>query len=279
MDIIKNKVLVGERALFQIENAEIEDCTFEDGESPLKESKNNHIQNSTFSWKYPIWYSNNIKVENSVFNETARSGIWYTENISIINSKIDCPKIFRRSKNIYLENCNLNNASESLWNCDGFSAKDIYVRGDYFGMNSKNITVDNMTIDGNYVFDCGKNIVIKNSHLNSKDAFWNCENVVIINCEIDGEYFGWNSKNITIIDSTISSLQGFCYMENLAMKNCILKDTTLAFEYSTVEVEINSKIDSVKNPYGGTIRAKEIGEIILEDKKIDPKKTNIIITR
>lgn len=102
MDIIKNKVLVGERALFQIENAEIEGCTFEDGESPLKESKNNHIQNSTFSWKYPIWYSNNIKVENSVFNETARSGIWYTENISIINSKIDCPKIFRRSKNIYI---------------------------------------------------------------------------------------------------------------------------------------------------------------------------------
>ena len=29
MDIIKNKVLVGERALFQIENAEIEDCTFQ----------------------------------------------------------------------------------------------------------------------------------------------------------------------------------------------------------------------------------------------------------
>ena len=46
MDIIKNKVLVGERALFQIENAEIEDCTFEDGESPLKETKNINLKNS-----------------------------------------------------------------------------------------------------------------------------------------------------------------------------------------------------------------------------------------
>ena len=72
MELVKQAYLKGERALFKSHDLKVEDSVFADGESPLKESKNNHIQTSTFSWKYPIWYSNNIKVENSVFNETAR---------------------------------------------------------------------------------------------------------------------------------------------------------------------------------------------------------------
>lgn len=39
------------------------------------------------------------------------------------------------------------------------------------------------------------------------------------------------------------------------MKNCRLLNTTLAFEYSTVEAEIVGKIDSVLNPSKGTIIA------------------------
>ena len=50
----------------------------------------------------------------------------------------------------------------------------------------------------------------------------------------------------------------------------------LAFEYSTVDASVNSKIDSVKNPISGKIVAKEIGEIILDDTLIDSRKTQII---
>ena len=91
-----------------------------------------------------------------------------------------------------------------------------------------------------------------------------------------GEYLGWNAKNLTLINCTIESLQGMCYIDNLVMKNCKLINTTLAFEYSTVEAQIVGKIDSVMNPSGGTICADSIGELILEKDKVDPNKTRII---
>ena len=67
-----------------------------------------------------------------------------------------------------------------------------------------------------------------------------------------------------------------CYISNLVMKNCTLLNTTLAFEYSTVDAEIVGKIDSVMNPSGGTIRADYIDELILQKDKVDTEKTKII---
>ena len=58
----------------------------------------------------------------------------------------------------------------------------------------------------------------------------------------------------------------FVIIENLKLINCKLINTTLAFEYSTVEVEVNSHIDSVVNPISGVIKAHSIGELILEQE-------------
>ncbi|MEY8533126.1 DUF3737 family protein [Blautia pseudococcoides] len=52
-------------------------------------------------------------------------------------------------------------------------------------------------------------------------------------------------------------------------------NTTLAFEYSTVDVEINGKIDSVMNPSGGIIKADYIDEFIVDKDKVDPDQTVI----
>ena len=60
------------------------------------------------------------------------------------------------------------------------------------------------------------------------------------------------------------------------MKNCKLINTTLAFEYSSVDAEICSKVDSVLNPTSGVIRAKEIGTLTIERDRVDPSKTKII---
>ena len=109
----------------------------------------------------------------------------------------------------------------------------------------------------------------------SKDAFWNSENVTVYDSFISGEYLGWNAKNLTLINCTIESNQGMCYIDNLVMKNCRLLNTTLAFEYSTVDAEIQNTIDSVLNPSGGSIRAEGIRELILEDDKVDVAKTVI----
>jgi len=119
-------------------------------------------------------------------------------------------------------------------------------------------------------------VEIHNAKLLSKDAFWNSENVTVYDSVISGEYLGWNSKNLTLINCTIESLQGMCYIENLVMKNCKLVNTTLAFEYSTVDVEIQGGIDSVINPTSGVIRADSIGTLIMEPERVNPADTEII---
>jgi hypothetical protein len=273
----RQKIFTGERAQYHVNNVTYYDSTFEDGESPLKECHDIVIHNSFFKWKYPVWYSKNIQIYNSSFLETARSGLWYSENIYIKDSIIEAPKQFRRSKNITLENTNITLAEETLWSCENIKLTDVFVRGDYFGMNSKNIEVKNFTISGNYIFDGGSNITIDNAKLNSKDALWNCENVVVSNSTIIGEYLGWNSKNLTFINCTIESNQGLCYIEGLKLINCKLINTNLCFELcKDIDAEITSKIDSVKNPINGIISAESIGEIILDDEMIDKTKTKII---
>lgn len=134
----------------------------------------------------------------------------------------------------------------------------------------------NFQLVGNYSFDGSRNVEVHDSKLISKDAFWNTENVTVYDSFITGEYLGWNAKNLTLINCTIESLQGLCYIDNLVMKNCKLINTTLAFEYSSVDAEICSKVDSVLNPTSGVIRAKEIGTLTIEKDRVDPSKTKII---
>ena len=137
-----------------------------------------------------------------------------------------------------------------------------------------------MDLDGNYCFDSAKNIVIRNSILRSKDSFWNSEDVTVINCTIIGEYLAWNSKNLTFINCTIESHQGLCYIDNLKLVNTKLVNTDLCFEYcSNINADIISEIDSVKNPYSGIINAYSIKEIILDEKYVDPSKTQILVNK
>ena len=154
--------------------------------------------------------------------------------------------------------------------------ENVTAKGDYFAMNSQNMKMKDLTLYGNYSFDGVKNVEIRNSRLLSKDAFWNSENVTVYDSFISGEYLGWNARNLTLVNCTIESLQGMCYIDNLVMKNCKLVNTTLAFEYSTVDADIVGKIDSVLNPSGGIIRADSIAELTIEKDKVDPGKTKII---
>ncbi|MEF2878104.1 MAG: DUF3737 family protein [Blautia sp.] len=273
---IRQEILKGERALFQGKNLKIYDTIFDDGESPLKESQDIELYGSMFKWKYPLWYSRNILAENCTWFEMGRAGVWYTDNITVRNTLIEAPKNFRRCQGVTLEHVDFPNASETLWHCNGVRMEDVTAKGDYFAMNSQNMVIKDFQLVGNYSFDGAKNVEIHHAKMLSKDAFWNSENVTVYDSFISGEYLGWNAKNLTLINCTIESLQGMCYIENLTMKNCRLLNTTLAFEYSTVDAEIHGKIDSVMNPTGGIIRADEIGELIMEKEKVNPEKTEIV---
>ncbi|MDO5521134.1 MAG: DUF3737 family protein [bacterium] len=274
--IIMQEMLTGERALYRGENLEIKDSIFADGESPLKEASNIELSSTMFKWKYPLWYSKHVYAKNCTWFEMARAGVWYTDDITVEDTIIDAPKNFRRCNGVKLNKVSFPNAGETLWQCKNVTMKHVQAKGDYFAMNSTDMILEDVSLVGNYSFDGGKNIVIRNSKLLSKDAFWNSENVTVYDSFISGEYLGWNAKNLTFINCTIESLQGLCYIDNLVMKNCKLLNTTLAFEYCTVDAQINGKIESVLNPKSGIIRADYIENLIIEKDKVDPGKTQII---
>ena len=269
----------GERALFHAKDLSIKDAIFDDGESPLKESQNIELLGCMFKWKYPLWYCKHIVAKDCKWFDMARAGVWYTDDLYVENAMIEAPKNFRRCKDIVLKNVDFFHAEETLWNCNHVKLMNVTAKGDYFAMNSNDMYISDFKLDGNYSFDGCRNVEIHNATLLSKDAFWNSENITVYDSFISGEYLGWNAKNLTLINCTIESLQGMCYIDNLVMKNCKLLNTTLAFEYSSVEAEIAGGIDSVMNPTSGTIKAEYIKELIMEKDKVDITKTNIICTQ
>lgn len=276
MNKIHQEYLTVERALFQAVDMKIYDTIFDDGESPLKHSRNIELYNSMFKWKYPVWYSENIFMKDCSVFEMGRAGIWYTKKITVEDTIIEAPKNFRRCDGVKLKNVTFTNAAETLWNCRNIEMENVSAKGDYFAMNSTDIEIDGLKLVGNYSFDGAQNVTVRNSVLMSKDAFWNSENVTVYDSFISGEYLGWDSKNLTFVNCTIESLQGMCFIENLKLVNCKLINTNLAFEYSTVDAEVTGHIESIKNPWGGTIKAKSIGEVILESDKVDTSKTHVI---
>ena len=269
----------GERALFHVKDLSIKDAIFDDGESPLKESQNIELLGCMFKWKYPLWYCKHLVAKECKWFDMARAGVWYTDDLYVENAMIEAPKNFRRCKDIVLKNVDFFHAEETMWNCNHVKLMNVTAKGDYFAMNSNDMYISDFKLDGNYSFDGCKNVEIHNATLLSKDAFWNSENITVYDSFISGEYLGWNAKNLTLINCTIESLQGMCYIDNLVMKNCKLLNTTLAFEYSSVEAEIAGGIDSVMNPTSGTIKAEYIKELIMEKDKVDITNTNTICTQ
>ena len=276
MKEVVQEFLTGERALFMSDGLVIKDSIFDDGESPLKESKNIELYNSMFKWKYPLWYCENIYAKNCTWFDMARAGVWYTNHIRVEDALIEAPKNFRRCHDLSLTNVSFPDAAETLWSCKDVKMNNVMAKGTYFAMNCKNMMIDGLTLYGDYSFDGVENVEIHNSKLLSKDAFWNSDHVTVYDSFISGEYLGWNAKNLTLINCTIENLQGMCYIDNLIMKNCKLINTTLAFEYSSVDAQIDSKVDSVLNPSSGVIRAKHIDHLIIEKDKVDITKTKII---
>lgn len=266
----------GERPLFGLHDAKLTRTTFGKGESPLKNAGNLDLDKVIFQWKYPLWYDQHVKVNNSMFETMSRSGIWYTHDIEMNNTAVQATKEFRRASAVTLNNVHFADAQETMWMCKDIKMNNVQVNGDYFGMNSENIYADHLNVIGNYAFDGAKNVEIHNSTMVTKDNFWNCDNVVVYDSFLNGEYLAWNTNHITLVNCTIESDQGLCYTKNLTLKNCKLLRTDLAFEYcENIDATIDSDIMSVKNPISGKIHAKHIDEIIMDPHEIDPSKTTI----
>lgn len=277
MKLIKDQEFGGERPLYTLHDAKLENVTIHLGESSIKESGNIEAENCTFEGKYVFWECRGFKTTNCLYRESARSSLWYSENGTLVNCRVEAPKMFRRMKGIRIENCDFTNAQETLWDCDDVVIKDSRIENaDYLGMHTNNVSIENYHQEGNYSFQYSKNVEIKNSLLNSKDAFWECENVTLTDCEINGEYLGWYSKNLRLIRCHITGEQPLCYCENLYMEDCTMgEDANLAFEYSTIEATIKGHVHSIKNPTSGNIEVESVGEIIIDENQKSPANCKI----
>lgn len=273
MQTISNQEFGGERPLYCAHDLRLDNVTIHVGESSLKETSNIEAENCRFEGKYVFWECKGFNVNNCVFAVSARSSLWYSSNARLTNCMVEAPKMFRRTNGIYLENVEMIDAQETLWDCNYITIRNCKIqKADYLFMHSNNICINDYRQDGNYSFQYSKNVEIHNALLNSKDSFWDSENCTIYDSEINGEYLGWYSKNLRLVRCRITGTQPLCYCENLILEDCTFgDDADLAFEYSTVQATVNGHIVSVKNPTSGNIKADSIGEIILDENQREPK--------
>ena len=124
--VIRQEFLIGERALFKQENTDIYDTIFDDGESPLKESRGIALYGSMFKWKYPLWYAKDIHATGCTWFDMARAGVWYSDDVTVDNALIEAPKNFRRCNNLTLNNVTFVDAAETLWSCNNVKLNIIY---------------------------------------------------------------------------------------------------------------------------------------------------------
>lgn len=265
--IIENKTFDEERALYNLTDALVVNCTFageKDGESVLKEAREVTVDNCTFSLRYPLWHVDGFNLVNSKLEEPTRAPIWYSKNGKIENSEVYSVKCLRECDNIAIIGSKMH-SEEFGWRCRNVSVENSEIVSNYLFFECENVDINELKMQGKYSFQYIKNMNIKNSNFDTKDAFWHCDNVTVENSVLKGEYIGWYSKNLTLKNCKIIGTQPFCYCENLVLENCIMEQTDLSFEYSSVFADVKGEILSVKNPKSGKIIADKIGEIILED--------------
>ena len=271
MEGVNSKIFDEERALYGKKDIKVFDCKFDgprDGESALKETSNIIVEKCYFNLRYPIWHVNNIKISDSEYTENCRAAFWYDDNISIDNCKLYGIKALRESKNIKINKCDIKSL-EFAWKCKELNISDVKIESEYPFLESKNINIQNMNMKAKYSFQYVENMKIVNSKLDTKDAFWHSKNVEVVDSEINGEYLGWYSENLKLIRCKIIVTQPLCYCKGLVLEDCTMEKADLSFERSEVRASIRGKIDSIKNPKGGSINVSEIGELILEKEYID----------
>lgn len=276
---IEKRSFEGERPLFQCQDATLESCVFLEGESALKEGKRLALSSCRFTWKYPLWYGKGLRVEDCLFEENARAAFWYDEEVVVKNLVSRAPKGFRKIRGLTLEGAEFENGDETFWQVEDFSLSDVLSRsGQYFMMQCKRGKIARLALQGDYIFDGVEDLLVEDADIRGKDAFWNSKNVTLKRCRLRGQYLAWNAKNLTLIDCDVSSLQGLCYIDGLKMVNCTLGDSDLCFEYcQNVDADISGHVVSIKNPISGRIRAESVGQLLFDDPKIDPTRTEIVV--
>ena len=267
---IAGKTFDEERALYYLQHADVQECTFAgpaDGESVLKEARDVALKNCNFSLRYPLWHVRGFRLKNCTMDEKTRAAIWYAEQGEITGSNLGGIKALRECADVRISESTIE-SQEFGWKCRNVSLTDCDLAAEYVFFDSRNVALQNVRMKGKYSFQYMENLTIRDSVLDTKDAFWHSRNVTVINSTLKGEYLAWFSEGLTLINCHISGTQPLCYCKNLKLVNCTMEGTDLSFEYSDVEATVLGHVDSIKNPRSGVITADSVGEVIMTDDTV-----------
>ena len=266
--LYENKNYDEERALYDIEDATVRNCTFAgpaDGESALKECRRIKVESCLFELRYPFWHVSGAEIWDVTMTSTCRAALWYDEYIGIEESKLHGIKALRECKHITLSRCDID-SEEFGWRCENVEISGVTLNSMYPFFECKNMKIDSFTMTGKYSFQYVEDAEIRNSNFKTKDAFWHTKNVTVYDTVLEGEYLGWYSENLRLVRCHIKGTQPLCYCKNLILEDCTMEGCDLSFERSSVQATVKGSIDSVKNPISGFVKAERIDEIIWDDK-------------
>lgn len=273
----KNLTFDGERALYAVSDALIEDCRFAgpaDGESAFKESRNIIVRRTDFALRYPLWHTAHAVISDSVMRDTCRAALWYAEDVRIENSELLGIKAVRECSDVALTGCRIV-SPEFGWFSRGLTLENCEISGEYCFLHSEDLTLRNVTLHGKYSFQYCKHVTLIDCVLDTKDAFWETEDVKVCNSTVAGEYLAWYAEDLRMTDCRLSGTQPLCYVKGLTLTNCTMTGCDLSFEYSEVDATVNGEIDSVKNPLAGRIVADRIGEILFDENRRDAGRVTV----
>lgn len=267
METITDQTFDEERALYGSRDVLAVNCRFDgpaDGESAFKESRDITAKECCFNLRYPFWHDRGLKIENCEMTGLCRAAIWYSAGIEIKDTKMYGIKALRECSDVKITGCDII-SPEFGWSVSDLSVNDSSVESEYAFMRSDHLFFNNMKLKGKYSFQYISDSVFTNCEFDTKDAFWHAKNVVVKDSVVKGEYLAWYCENVVFENCRITGTQPLCYCKGLKLINCTMDGCDLSFERSDVEAEILSGVDSIKNPYGGKIVCKGVGEIIMTD--------------
>ena len=267
MEVIENQKMDEERALYGRNHIRIDHCSFDgpqDGESAIKECKDVMINDCYFNLRYPLWHVCGLTINNSEMTPNCRAALWYSAHVVIDHTQMHGIKACRECHDVTIKNCDID-SPEFGWSTHGLTMENTTIEGEYLFLRSTDMHITDMKMKGKYSFQYIENVTFENCEFDTKDAFWHGKNVTLKNCVVKGEYLAWYSDHLTLDHCTIIGTQPLCYCSHLTLIECAMIDTDLAFEKSDVNASITTAMVSIKNPYSGHITVPKVEKIIRDD--------------
>src|SRR5574344_393163 len=174
---ILNQTYDEERALYNIKDTEVLNCTFkgpQDGESVLKECRNILVNNCIITSPEFGWKCSEIKISNSEIN--SEYFLFETDNVEIENLKMHGKYSFQYMTNLHITDSNLD-TKDAFW-------------------HSKNVLVENSTVKGEYLGWFSENLTLVNCKIIGTQPLCYCKNLKLINCEMEDADFAFEYSEV-----------------------------------------------------------------------------------